>query len=55
MAACPAAGQPAALLNPTPGVHAFEVEEALADAREELDAVREINRELLTQCNRPAR
>lgn len=35
--------------------HAFEVQEALADAREELDAVREINRELLAQHNRPAR
>ena len=35
--------------------HAFEVEEALTDAREELDAVREINRELLSQANRPAR
>lgn len=35
--------------------HAFEVEEALADAREELDAVREINRELLADRNRPAR
>ncbi len=33
----------------------FELTESLADAREELDAVREINRELLTQCNRPAR
>ncbi len=35
--------------------HAFEVQEKLADAREELDAVREINRELLAQRNRPAR
>jgi len=34
--------------------HAFEVEESLADAREELDAVREINRELLAARNRPA-
>lgn len=34
---------------------AFEVEESLADAREELDAVREINRELLAQRNRTAR
>jgi chromosome segregation ATPase len=30
----------------------FELEEALAAAREELDAVREINRELLSQHNR---
>ena len=37
------------------GTRAFEIKEALADAREELDAVREINRELLTQGNRPAR
>jgi len=35
--------------------HAFEVQESLADAREELDAVREINRELLAARNRPAR
>jgi chromosome segregation ATPase len=34
---------------------AFELQEALADAREELDAVREINRELLADRNRPAR
>lgn len=34
---------------------AFEVGEALADAREELEAVREINRELLAQRNRPVR
>lgn len=33
----------------------FELEEALADSREELDAVREINRELLTGQNRSAR
>lgn len=32
----------------------FELQEQLADAREELDAVREINRELLTDRNRPA-
>lgn len=32
--------------------HAFEVEESLADAREELEAVREINRELLAERNR---
>jgi hypothetical protein len=32
----------------------FELEETLADAREELDAVREINRELLSQHNRAA-
>jgi chromosome segregation ATPase len=32
----------------------FELQEQLADAREELDAVREINRELLAQHNRPA-
>lgn len=32
----------------------FELEETLAAAREELDAVREINRELLSQHNRPA-
>lgn len=32
---------------------AFELEEALAAASEELDAVREINRELLSQHNRP--
>ncbi len=32
--------------------HAFELEEALAEGREELDAVREINRELLSQHNR---
>jgi chromosome segregation ATPase len=31
---------------------AFELEEALADAREELEAVREINRELLAGQNR---
>ena len=30
----------------------FELEETLADAREELEAVREINRELLSQHNR---
>ena len=33
----------------------FELTESLADAREELDAVREINRELLAARNRPAR
>jgi hypothetical protein len=33
---------------------AFELTEALADTREELDAVREINRELLADRNRPA-
>jgi chromosome segregation ATPase len=33
----------------------FELTESLADAREELDAVREINRELLADCNRSAR
>ena len=33
---------------------AFELAEALAGAREELDAVREINRELLSQHNRAA-
>jgi chromosome segregation ATPase len=32
----------------------FELEETLADAREELEAVREINRELLSQHNRAA-
>jgi chromosome segregation ATPase len=32
----------------------FELQEQLANAREELDAVREINRELLTDRNRPA-
>jgi predicted RNase H-like nuclease (RuvC/YqgF family) len=32
----------------------FELTEALADAREELDAVREIDRELLADRNRPA-
>ncbi|MBA3264742.1 MAG: hypothetical protein H0T69_20185 [Thermoleophilaceae bacterium] len=32
----------------------FELQEQLADAREELDAVREINRELLADRNRPA-
>jgi uncharacterized coiled-coil protein SlyX len=32
----------------------FELQEQLADAREELDAVREINRELLADHNRPA-
>jgi chromosome segregation ATPase len=32
----------------------FELTEQLADAREELDAVREINRELLADRNRPA-
>ncbi len=32
----------------------FELREQLADAREELDAVREINRELLADRNRPA-
>ena len=31
----------------------FELTESLADAREELDAVREINRELLAEHNRP--
>ena len=31
----------------------FELEETLADTREELDAVREINRELLAAQNRP--
>jgi len=33
----------------------FELEEALADAQEELEAVREINRELLAVQNRPRR
>ena len=33
----------------------FELTESLADAREEVDAVREINRELLADRNRPAR
>jgi chromosome segregation ATPase len=33
----------------------FELTESLADAREELDAVREINRELLADRNRPVR
>ena len=33
----------------------FDLTESLADAREELDAVREINRELLADRNRPAR
>jgi chromosome segregation ATPase len=33
----------------------FELEEALADSREELDAVREINRELLAGQNRSGR
>jgi hypothetical protein len=33
----------------------FELEETLADTREELDAVREINRELLAAQNRPGR
>jgi chromosome segregation ATPase len=32
----------------------FELSEALADAREELEAVREINRDLLADRNRPA-
>jgi hypothetical protein len=32
----------------------FELTESLADTREELDAVREINRELLADRNRPA-
>ena len=36
-------------------VRAFELEEALADAREELEAVREINRELLATQNRSDR
>lgn len=35
--------------------HTFEVDEALAAAREELDAVREINRELLAERNRTSR
>jgi hypothetical protein len=35
--------------------HAFELGEALAETREELDAAREINRELLADRNRPAR
>lgn len=34
---------------------AFELEEALADAQEELEAVREINRELLAAQNRSGR
>jgi chromosome segregation ATPase len=33
----------------------FELEETLADAQEELEAVREINRELLAAQNRPGR
>lgn len=33
----------------------FELTESLTDAREELDAVRSINRELLADRNRPAR
>ena len=33
----------------------FELEETLADAREELEAVREINRELLAAQNRSGR
>jgi hypothetical protein len=33
----------------------FELEETLADAHEELDAVREINRELLAAQNRSGR
>jgi hypothetical protein len=33
-------------------MRSFELEESLAGAREELDAVREINRELLSQHNR---
>jgi chromosome segregation ATPase len=33
----------------------FELSESLTDAREELEAVREINRELLAERNRPAR
>jgi hypothetical protein len=32
---------------------AFELQDALAGAREELDAVRDINRELLAAHNRP--
>ena len=32
----------------------FELTEQLADAREELDAVREINRQMLADRNRPA-
>jgi hypothetical protein len=32
----------------------FELQEQLADAREELDAVRDINCELLADRNRPA-
>jgi hypothetical protein len=39
----------------TAQAHVFELEEALADSREELDAVREINRELLAAQNRSAR
>jgi chromosome segregation ATPase len=35
-------------------VQIFELQEQLADAREELDAVREINRELLADRNGPA-
>jgi len=35
--------------------HAFELGAELAEAREELDAVREINRELLADRNRPDR
>ena len=33
----------------------FELEETLADAQEELEAVREINRELLAEQNRSGR
>jgi len=51
-----AGGAHAALLSAAPAVSALEASGAsLADAREELDAVREINRELPADRNRAAR
>lgn len=53
----PADERPEQLRSQLRDAHAqiFELTESLADAREELDAVREINRELLADRNRPAR
>lgn len=51
----PAAGQSAEQLDvelEASRARVFELEEALADASEELEAVREINRELITAHNR---
>ena len=54
----PAGYEPADQLRAQLGreqMRVFELEETLADAREELDAVREINRELLAGQNRSGR